>query len=234
MSELLLPPAVASGARTSGARRYRRGVYVPRFNRMPDDEIGAFVDAVGAAELVTTGPDGYPRATRLPLVRDEDRWIFHLARANDHWRTIEPDSPALAIVTGPEAYVSPSWYATKREHGRVVPTWNYSAVHVTGRVTVHDDPAWLREAVTRLTDLHEGRRDPRWAVTDAPAGYVTKQLRAIVGLELRVEHVEAKAKLSQNRSDEDRAGAAAGMRANGGRREADVADAMDAARDGRG
>ncbi|HEX5988520.1 MAG TPA: FMN-binding negative transcriptional regulator [Nocardioides sp.] len=209
-------------------------MYLPRFNQMADAEVGAFVDAVGAAELITTGRDGYPRASRLPLLRDDGRWIFHLARANDHWRTIEPDSPALAVVTGPEAYVSPGWYATKREHGRVVPTWNYSAVHVTGRVSVHDDADWLREAVTRLTDVHERRRDLPWGVTDAPDGYITKQLRAIVGLELRVERVEAKAKLSQNRSDEDRAGAAAGMRAEGGRREADVADAMDAARDGRG
>lgn len=201
-------------------------MYVPRFNQMPDDEVAAFVDAVGAAELVTTGPDGYPRATRLPLVRDGDRWIFHLARANDHWRTIEPDSPALAVVTGPEAYVSPGWYATKREHGRVVPTWNYSAVHVTGRLTVHDDPAWLRDAVTRLTDLHEGRRQEPWAVSDAPDVYVSKQLRAIVGLELRVERVEAKAKLSQNRSDEDRAGVVEGLRTEGGNRELDVAGAM--------
>jgi transcriptional regulator len=210
------------------ARRYRRGVYVPRSHQMPDADVEAFVDAVGAAELVTTGPDGYPRASRLPLLRDGRRWIFHLARANDHWRTIEPDSPALAVVTGPEAYVSPGWYATKREHGRVVPTWNYSAVHVTGRVTVHDDPGWVRDAVTRLTDLHEQRRDQPWAVSDAPDGYVTKQLRAIVGLELRVARVEAKAKLGQNRSDEDRAGAVAGMRAEGGRREADVAHAMEA------
>lgn len=203
-------------------------MYVPRFNQMPDDDVAAFVDAVGAAELITTGPDGYPRASRLPLVRDGDRWIFHLARANEHWRTIAPGSPALAVVTGPEAYVSPSWYATKREHGRVVPTWNYSAVHVTGTVTVHDDPDWVRHAVSRLTDLHETRRDQPWAVGDAPEVYVTKQLRAIVGVELVVERIEAKAKLSQNRSDEDRAGAADGLRAEGGRREADVADAMDA------
>jgi transcriptional regulator len=226
MSELPLRGRVRRAGSAACARRYRRDVYLPRFNQMTDD-VAAFVDAVGAAELVTTGPDGYPRASRLPLLRAGDRWIFHLARANDHWRAIEPGTPALAVVTGPEAYVSPSWYATKREHGRVVPTWNYSAVHVTGRVTVHDDPDWVRDAVTRLTDLHEQRRSEPWAVTDAPELYVGKQLRAIVGVELVVEQVEAKAKLSQNRSDEDRAGAAAGMRAEGGRREADVADAME-------
>jgi len=102
--------------------------------------------------------------------------------------------------------VSPSSYPSKARHGRVVPTWNYSAVHLTGRVTVHDDVTWLRDLVTRLTDRHEhGRPDP-WAVTDAPAKYVDGQLRAIVGIELVVERVEAKAKLSQNRDAEDRAG----------------------------
>lgn len=202
-------------------------MYVPRFNQMADrDVVDAFIATIGAAELVTTGPDGYPRATRLPLVPDGNRWIFHMARANEHWRTIEPDSPALAVVSGAEAYVSPSWYASKAEHGRVVPTWNYSAVHATGRVTVHDDPDWLRDAVTRLTDLHEHDRVRPWSVTDAPEVYVTKQLRAIVGVELVVERVEAKAKLSQNRSAVDVHGVVDGLRREGGRREQAVADAM--------
>jgi transcriptional regulator len=124
-------------------------------------------------------------------------------------------SPALAIVTGPDTYVSPSWYAAKAEHGKVVPTWNYSVVHLRGRIVVHDDADWVRALVTRLTDRHEGQREDRWHVTDAPEDYVTKNLRPIVGLELVVESVEAKAKLSQNRSDEDRAGVADGLRADG-------------------
>ncbi|MGA9747578.1 MAG: FMN-binding negative transcriptional regulator [Nocardioides sp.] len=201
-------------------------MYVPRFHVMDPSEVGDFVDAVGAAELITTGPDGYPLATRLPVVRDGDRWLFHFARANAHWATIEPDTPALAVVSGPEAYVSPGWYASKAEHGRVVPTWNYSAVQAAGRATVHDDVDWLREAVSRLTGLHEGRRARPWGVGDAPAQYLAKQLRAIVGVELLVERIEAKAKLSQNRSAEDAAGVVAGLRAEGGRREQDVADAM--------
>ena len=200
-------------------------MYVPHFNRMPDDEVGEFLDAVGSAELVTTGDDGFPVATLMPFVRDGDRLLLHMARANRHWTTMGEQTPALAIVAGPQAYVSPSWYATKREHGRVVPTWNYSAVHLTGTVTVQHDAAWLRDLVTRLTSLHESGRAEPWAVTDAPAAYVDKQLRAIVGVELAVERVEAKAKLSQNRSEEDRAGVVAGLEADGAPARA-VADAM--------
>ena len=123
--------------------------------------------------------------------------------------------------------MSPAWYATKAEHGRVVPTWNYSAVQVTGRVRRHEDPAWLLEAVTMLTEQHESGRAEPWAVTDAPETYVEKQLRAIVGLELTIERVEGKAKLSQNRSEEDRAGVVAGLRAEGGARESAVAEQME-------
>ena len=189
---------------------------MPHFNQMPEAGVPAFLDAVGTAELVTQGADGYPVATLMPFVRDGDRLVLHMARANQHWKALGERTPALAIVAGPQAYVSPSWYAAKREHGRVVPTWNYSAVHLTGTVTVHHDPEWLRDLVTRLTALHEQGRPEPWAVTDAPEEYVDKQLRAIVGLELHIERVEAKAKLSQNRSDEDRAGVVSGLEADGG------------------
>lgn len=212
--------------RQAGAA-YPRGVYVPRFNALDDpDEIRALVAATGSAELVTTGPDGYPMATLLPVLWDDDRLVFHVARANPHWRTIGDDCPALAVVTGPQAYVSAAWYPSKAEHGRVVPTWNYSAVHVVGRASVHDDEAWLRDAVTRLTAQHEQRRAQPWAMTDAPERYVDKQLRAIVGIELRIERVEAKAKLSQNRSDADRAGVVSGLRAEGAALGDAVADDM--------
>lgn len=201
-------------------------MYVPHFNRMDDAEVPAFLDAIATAELVTTGTDGYPVATLMPFVRDGDRLMMHLARANPHWQAITPGTPALAIVAGPQAYVSPSWYATKQEHGRVVPTWNYSAVHLTGRVTTHHEESWLREVVERLTDRHEQHRTDRWSVDDAPGDYVRKQLRAIVGVELRVERVEAKAKLSQNRSDADRAGVVRGLQAEGLPGAAGVAAAM--------
>ena len=210
-------------------------MYVPRFNALEDEEaIRAMVRAIGAGELITVGEDGYPLATRLPVVWEGDRLVMHIARANPHWRSVpdDHDIPALVVVTDAEAYVSPAWYASKAEHGRVVPTWNYSAVQLTGRVRRHEDPDWVRDAVTMLTRLRESDRAEPWAVTDAPATYVEKQLRAIVGLELVVERVEGKAKLSQNRSDEDRVGVVRGLRDEGGSREAVVADQMERALQG--
>ena len=201
-------------------------MYLPRVNQMAEAEITGFLDAIGAAEVITQGPDGYPVATLLPFVREDGRLLLHMARANQHWRSITPDSPALAIVAGAQAYVSPGWYAAKQEHGRVVPTWNYSSIHLTGTITVHDDEAWVRDLVGRLTDLHEGHRPEPWAVTDAPPTYIDQQLRAIVGIELRVERVEAKAKLSQNRSADDRAGVIAGLDAEGHARDVAVARTM--------
>ena len=190
-------------------------LYVPRFNVMDPDDVRPFVEAVATAQLVTVGEDGVPDATFLPVLWEGDRLVGHLARANRHWRRMVDGSPALAIVTGPDTYVSPSWYASKAEHGKIVPTWNYSVVHLRGAVVVHDDPEWVRSLVTRLTDRHEADRAERWRVTDAPSDYVDKNLRPIVGVEILVESVEAKAKLSQNRSDEDRAGVAAGLAADG-------------------
>jgi transcriptional regulator len=210
-------------------------VYVPRFNALEDpQQIHALVDAVGSAQLMTVADDGYPLATLLPVIwgtgEDEGRLVFHMARANAHWRAIAPGTPALAVVTGAEAYVSPAWYASPAEHGRVVPTWNYSAVEFRGRVEVHDDAEWLREAVTRLTDLHEQARARPWSVEDAPEAYIEKQLRAIVGVEMAIERVEGKAKLSQNRSVEDQDGVIAGLRDEGAGREASVANAMEGLR----
>ncbi len=190
-------------------------LYVPRFNVMDADDVRPFVAAVATAQLVTVGEDGVPDATFLPVLWEGESLVGHLARANAHWRRIVDGSPALAIVTGPDTYVSPGWYATKAEHGKVVPTWNYSVVHLRGRIVVHDDPSWVRSLVTRLTDRHESAREEPWAVTDAPEDYIDKNLRPIVGVELLVSSVEAKAKLSQNRSDEDRAGVARGLTADG-------------------
>jgi transcriptional regulator len=134
----------------------------------------------------------------------------HVARNNDQWR-LPATGEALVIVRGPDAYVSPSWYATKREHGRVVPTWNYVTAHVHGRLVVHDDPTWVEALVRRLTAKHEGHRAEPWSVDDAPARYVAGQLRAIVGLEVEITQVEAKWKLSQNRSADDMTGTIAGL-----------------------
>ncbi|WP_029145578.1 FMN-binding negative transcriptional regulator [Microbacterium luticocti] len=191
-------------------------MYVPHFNRIDDlDAARAFVHEASVATLVTTGPDGAPDATLLPILWHGDRVIAHFARANEHWKRIADGAPGLFVVYGPDAYVTPTWYAAKAEHGKVVPTWNYSAVQLRGPVTVYEDAAWLDEAVTALTDRHEAGRQHPWAVSDAPDKYVHGQLRAIVGVEMRVERVDAKAKWSQNRSDADRSGVAAGFETEG-------------------
>jgi transcriptional regulator len=193
-------------------------VYLPRHFAVDDlERVAAFVDDVGAADLVTF--DGTrPVASLLPVLWDRadgeyGRLLGHLALANRQWSTAAPGTMALAVVHGPQAYISPSWYASKQEHGRVVPTWNYASVHFTGPVTFHRDPQWLRDIVTRLTDRHERDRDQRWAVSDAPQAFIEGQLRGIVGFEMSVVSVEAKEKLGQNRSEGDRAGAIAGLRA---------------------
>ncbi len=154
------------------------------------------------------------------------RLLGHIAIANEQWRTALPGAEALAIVHGPQAYISPAWYEAKARHGRVVPTWNYETVHLTGTVAFHQDTQWLRDLVTRLTRRHEDGREHPWAVTDAPPEYIDGQLRAIVGVELVITAVAAKQKLSQNRSDLDRDGVIAGLRAEPGADPAAIADRM--------
>jgi transcriptional regulator len=204
------------------------GMYVPPANRLDDEAaVRALVAAVGSAEFVTVAADGFPTSTLLPILWEGDTVVAHMARANPQWRTLGSGDPALLICAGDQAYISPSWYAAKAEHGRVVPTWNYSAVHLSGTVQVQEDPAWLRQAVTDLTSAHESGRAQPWQVADAPAAYIDGQLRGIVGLEITVHRVEAKAKLSQNRSADDRRGVVAGLRAEGAAGAHAVADVMD-------
>lgn len=168
------------------------------------------------AHFVTATADGMMSAP-LPLFLDESEGEFgvlygHLARANPQWRT-SPIGDALALFTGPEAYITPSWYATKQETGKVVPTWNYVAVHGYGPAEFFDDPDRLLEVVTRLTNLHEHPRQDPWSVSDAPAEFVKAQLRGIVGLRLPIGRIEGKRKMSQNRNEADRAGIMAGLAA---------------------
>lgn len=197
----------------------------------------AELSAVVPATLVSHGPGGF-RTSILPMLFDPDDGPHgtlrgHLARGNPHWRELGEGSGAdeaaaaevLAIFDGPEAYVSPAWYEEKRLTGKVVPTWNYVTVQAHGTVTLRHEPEWLIPHVGRLVDRHEaGRTDP-WALTDAPDDYVATQARAIVGLELRITRLEAKAKLSQNRSEADIDGTISGL-ASGSPTERAVADAM--------
>lgn len=206
-------------------------MYVPGHFTADDAEVGDLLANCGAADLVTSTPGGL-LATYLPVLYDPSAGergalLAHVARNNDQWR--EPASgESLLIVHGPDAYVSPSWYASKAEHGRVVPTWNYLTAHVYGRLVVHDDPAWVGAMVRRLTERHERGRTPAWSVDDAPPAFVDGQLRAIVGLELVISRIEAKAKMSQNRPEADRAGVAEGYAAEG---DAVMADAVRSAAD---
>ena len=205
---------------------YAVGMYLPRHFAVTDlAQITAFVDAAQSADLVTF--DGAkPVSTRLPVIWDRPesltgtladgradfgRLLGHIALANEQWKTAQPEAQALAIAHGPQAYISPSWYESKARHGRVVPTWNYEAVHLTGSIAFHQDPEWLRTFVTRLTRRHEDDREHQWAVSDAPPEYIDGQLRAIVGVELTITSIEAKQKLSQNRSELDREGVIAGL-----------------------
>jgi transcriptional regulator len=139
----------------------------------------------------------------------------HVARANPVWQSLARASASAVVFQGPDAYVTPSWYATKVEHGRVVPTWNYAVVHAHGAARAIEDREWLRELVAALTDRHEAGRAAPWRVTDAPADFVDGLFGAIVGVEITIERLVGKWKVSQNRPAADRAGVAAGLRAAG-------------------
>jgi transcriptional regulator len=172
--------------------------------------------AARLCSFVTATADGLI-ATPLPILLDDTEGAHgvlygHVARANPQWRSA-PVAEAMAIFMGPDAYITPSWYATKQETGKVVPTWNYIAVHAYGPVEFFEDAARLLDVVTRLTELHEGPRADPWAVTDAPADFVRAQLRGIVGLRMPLARIEGKRKMSQNRSAEDRARVTAGLAA---------------------
>jgi len=180
-------------------------------------ELHDAIAASGPAHLISMTDCGLT-ASVVPLLLDRDRGphgslVGHLARANRHWRNATAGVESLAIFAGPDAYISPSWYATKKETGKVVPTWNYEVIHVYGELVVHDDPVWVEALVRRLTDHHEVDRDERWSVDDAPTEYVRAQLRAIVGIELPIIRIEGKHKLSQNRPTADITGAINGLSA---------------------
>jgi transcriptional regulator len=185
-------------------------VYLPPKFAMSDDDVAAALNRAGFAQLVTHGPDGL-LVTPLPLLYDAGRHALlgHVARANPHWHAA--GSPSVAIFTGPQSYVSPGFYATKAETGKVVPTWNYEVLNAYGPLTVHDDAAWLYDLVSRLTDRHEADREQPWHVTDAPETFIAGQLNAIVGIEIVLERVEAKAKMSQNQPPRNREGVVEGL-----------------------
>lgn len=190
-------------------------MYVPPAFREDDPStLRQIMREARLSTLVTATSEGLI-ATPLPLILDESEGEHgvlygHLAKANPQWK-LPATGEALAIFSGPDAYVTPSWYAAKREHGKVVPTWNYVAVHAYGQAEFFEDEDRLREVVTRLTNLYEHPRAEPWAVTDAPEVFIKSQLKGIVGLRLPVSRIEGKRKMSQNRSAEDRDGVAQGL-----------------------
>ena len=189
-------------------------MYTPAYFAVDPDSTADFLGRIVVADLVTSTDDGLV-ATFLPLIfapelGERGSLLGHVARKNDHWKRT-PRGEALVIAHGVDAYISPSWYATKAEHGRVVPTWDYTTAHVYGQLRIHDDVEWVDGIVRRLTERQEAGRSKPWSVDDAPPQFHAGQLRAIVGIELLITRVEAKFKMSQNRPEADIAGVVAGL-----------------------
>jgi len=177
------------------------------------DTLFAFMAANPLGALVTTSSNGELVATHMPWVIHRERGEHgvlegHIARANsEHTANLDLTAdrrlPALVLFTGPDAYISPTWYASKSEHGKVVPTWNYVAVHVYGKIRFTSDPEFLARHLEQLVNTHEGARPAPWVVSDAPRDYIERQMRAIVGVEVAIERIEGKWKMSQNRPAQD-------------------------------
>ncbi|MEO8624113.1 MAG: FMN-binding negative transcriptional regulator [bacterium] len=203
-------------------------MYIPRsYAEAGTDRLHEFITAHPFAALITANDGLF--ATHLPLVLRPDVGTLgtlegHVARANEHHKRVTSPSDALVIFSGPHAHVTPTWYPSKEESGKVVPTWNYVAVHVYGTVRFIDDPEFLRAHLARLTETHETARGSEWTTNDPPEEYVTQQLRAIVGVEIAITRVEGKWKMSQNRGEADIDGVVAGLRDSGNIQDAVVAD----------
>jgi transcriptional regulator len=204
-------------------------MYVPVHFR--EDRIPVLHDAIrkyGFGTLVTSGEQDL-EASHLPLLLDSQpaplgTVLGHLARANPQWQRVKPGIEALAIFLGPNTYITPSWYPTKQQDGKVVPTWNYLAIHAYGTISFYDDPEELRDHVGKMTETHEAPREAPWAVSDAPADYVDKMLGAIVGFKLRITRLEGKWKMSQNRPERDVSGVLEGLAREDGESHRPVAD----------
>jgi transcriptional regulator len=184
-------------------------VYIPPHFRQDElAQLHAQIRSTRLATLVTVVHNA-PLVSHVPMILDDavnspyGMLLCHVSRANPQWQSVNGETEALAIFLGPDAYVSPSWYAAKREHGKVVPTWNYIAVHAYGMIRTFDDAVRLRALVERLTRKHEADRPDPWNVSDAPPEFIDAQLRGIVGLEIAIARLEGKWKLSQNRSPAD-------------------------------
>lgn len=194
-------------------------MYLPDVFREDDlQTLHAMIRAHPLATLITAGEGGL-LANLVPftLVEGGDNGILraHIAKANDQVSALSSGAETLVVFQGPEAYITPSWYVSKQEHGRVVPTWNYAVVQVSGTPRVIDDPDWLRAQITNLTTLQEEKRSNPWHVSDAPEPFIASQMKAIIGIEIPISTIVGKWKVSQNRSDADRHGVEQGLRTEG-------------------
>ncbi len=195
-------------------------MYIPEHFREPRPEVLHSLIRRHPLAILVASVEGALGAEHLPLQLasgPDGGWRLrgHVARANPLWRRLPAGSPVLAIFRGADHYVSPAWYASKTQHGRVVPTWNYAVVHASGPIRFIEEPEWLLGLVESLTDEHERGRTPRWRVSDAPADHISAMLRAIVGFEIEVSALTGKFKSSQNRSAADRAGVLGALSAEG-------------------
>ena len=181
------------------------------------------------ASLISNGSIGL-YASHLPTVlKDEDSYGViecHLARANPHWKDVASGNEALMIFQGPESYITPNWYPSKAEHGKVVPTWNYAIVHAYGRAEMMENKEWLRRHVGELTAQQEQAQARPWALSDAPQPYVDAMLRGIVGFRFAITRLEGKWKMSQNREAHDRAGVVAGLNTRATGDDLEIAEAV--------
>ena len=203
-------------------------MYQPaHFVEQDTDALLALMTSAPLATLVRGGAELAADLLPLEVERVGAGWRItgHVARANALWREAD-GQPVLAIFQGPQAYISPNWYPSKAQHGKAVPTWNYTMVQVHGTLHAIEDPQWLRAFVTRLTERHEGGRAMPWHVADAAADYVDAMLKAIVGIEIEVTKLEGKFKLSQNRSAEDRTGVVLGLESDATLQRQPEADAL--------
>jgi transcriptional regulator len=204
-------------------------MYLPKHNEVTDLQVlHGLIRTHPFATWVTLGEGGLV-ANHVPFLLEmsgeRGTLVGHVARANPVWRLT--GTPSLAIFQGPQGYIKPSWYAAKAEHGKVVPTWNYAVVHARGTARAIEDPDWLRRHVSRLVEVHEATEAMPWKISDAPGDYVEDLLKAIVGIEIPIDSLVGKWKVSQNRSLDDRGGVTKGLAARGGDESAAMARLVD-------
>lgn len=196
-------------------------MYAPPGQALTDrNALWQLIHAHALGTWVCSTPEGLV-ANHIPFFLDITRGlsgtlIGHVSRANDVWLAMSPESPSVVTFLGPQTYITPGWYPGKTEHGKVVPTWNYVAAHAHGVARAVDDRDWLLGMLNRLTDAHEGQQMAPWRVTDAPAGFIDTMLRGIVGIEIPIDHLEGRLKVSQDEALQDRLGTVAGLRGQAG------------------